>query len=147
MIRFATLDDVPALVELARAMHAESPVFSVLRFDGEILAGNFRTIIQSSQGFARVFEVGGKVAGGMVAAAVPHFCSPDLVACDVGLFVHPEHRGSSAAVRLLTEYRNWAEGIGAALIQFGVMTGVAVERTQSMCERLGWKQQGVVLCA
>lgn len=147
MIRAATPHDIPALVALGRLMHAESPIYSRLRFDADILARNLKAVMTSPHGFSQVCEIDGELAGGMVAAAVPHWCSPDLVACDLALFIHPEHRGGTAAVRLLTAYRDWAGDTGAVLVQFGVMTGVNVERTQAMCERLGWERQGVVLCA
>lgn len=147
MIRAATLDDIPALVALGRVMHAESPVYSRLRFDADILAANIAAVIGSPRGFAQVCEIDGGLAGGLLAAAVPHWCSPDLVACDLALFVHPEHRGGMTAPRLVERYREWGTGIGAVIIQLGIMTGVQPERTQAMCERLGWQRQGVVVCA
>lgn len=145
MIRDATEDDVPTLVELGRLMHAESPVFSRLTFDPERFSVTVRNTIQSPAGFAKVVETEGQVVGGMLAFVIPHFCSSDLVACDVGLFMHPDFRGGTGAARLLTLYRAWADEHGAKIIQLGIMTGVQVQRTQAMCERMGWALSGVVM--
>ena len=51
-------------------------------------------------------------------------------------------RGGMAAPRLLNAYAQWARGMGAALVQFGVTTGVHNDATQTLCERLGWRQVG-----
>ena len=148
MLRDATTDDVPALVDLGRVMHAESPTFAALRFDEAKLAATIVHVIQSPDGFARVAtDAGGDVVGAMLGLATPHWFSPDRVACDLALFIRPEHRGGMAAVRLLNAYAHWAEDIGAALVMFGVMTGVEPEKTEQLCSRLGWRRGGVVMVA
>ena len=143
MIRAATLADVPALVDLGRAMHAESERFSRLQFDPERLAATLRLAIERH--FAQVVDVDGKLIGGMVALLTPHWFSPDLTACDLALFMTPECRGTIAAARLLNAYAFWARGHGSKLTLFGVMSGVHVEQTVAMCERLGWRRAGVVM--
>lgn len=147
MIRDATLDDVPALVALGHLMHAEAPHFRGLAWDGDKVARLAEHLIGSPLGFARVLERDGEVVGGILAMAVEHWCSPDLVSCDLALFVRPDCRGGTAAARMLCGYREWAHGLGCKLVQFGVMTGVCVEQTEALAKRLGWTRQGVVLCA
>jgi GNAT superfamily N-acetyltransferase len=144
MMRDATPDDIGRMVELGARMHAESPVWSRLRFSADRLAASIRFAID--RGFAKVLEdESGKMIGGMLAAAVPHWFSEDAVACDMALFIEPEHRGGMAAARLLNAYAQWARGTGAALVQFGITTGVHTEATQAMCERLGWRQVGALM--
>ena len=148
MLRDATLDDVPALVELGRAMHAESPNFAALRFNGEKLAATIRHVIQSPDGFARVAtDAAGKLTGGMLALATPHWFSDDKVACDLALFIAHEHRGGMAAPRLLNAYARWAFDLGVSMVQFGVMTGIDPEKTEQLCSRLGWRRGGVIMVA
>lgn len=145
MIRAATPDDIPRMVELGRVMHGESPTFCRLRFDADKLAATISSTIASAGGFAYVAEQGGEVVGGMLAMITPHYFSPDLVACDLALFMGPEHRGGMAAVRLINAYVKWAEYHGAALIQMGVMTGVNVDKTEALLHRLGWHRSGLVM--
>lgn len=145
MIRAATLEDIPRMVELGRVMHGESPVFCRLRFDGAQLASTIASTIASPAGFAHVAEHGGQVVGGMLAMVAPHYFSPDLVACDLALFMAPEHRGGMAGVRLISAYVGWAESMGAAVTQLGVMTGVNVDKTEALLHRLGWHRAGLVM--
>lgn len=143
MLRPATPDDIPTLVELGRVMHDESPVFRALSFSEDKLA---RTILHAiDNGFAVVAEQGGQIVGGMLGIAVEHWASTDVVACDLALFVAPEHRGGSTGARLLRRYAEWAESIGAAITQFGIVTGVEPERTEELCRCLGWRRTGVVM--
>lgn len=145
MIRPAISADIPRMVDLGRAMHGESPVFCRLRFDAEKLAATIANTISSPAGFAYVAEQGGQVAGGMLAMVAPHYFSPDLVACDLALFMAPEHRGGMAAVRLISAYIGWAEERGAVVKQLGLMTGVNVEKTEALLHRLGWHRAGLVM--
>lgn len=145
MIRPATPEDIPRMVELGRAMHGESPTFCRLRFDADKLAATIASTIASPAGFAYAAEQGGEVVGGMLAVITPHYFSPDLVACDLALFMAPEHRGGMAAVRLINAYTKWAEYHGAALVQIGVMTGVNVDKTETLLHRLGWHRSGLVM--
>jgi|DEB19_MinimDraft_2_1074335.scaffolds.fasta_scaffold00935_2 GNAT superfamily N-acetyltransferase len=145
MIRNATSEDIPRMVELGRLMHAESPNFRGMRFDADKLASAVRHAINSPAGFAGVAERDGQVIGGLVAMAVPHYFSPDEVACDLALFVAPEHRGGMAAARLVAAYRDWGKALGVAKVQMGVMAGVEAWMVEALCERLGARRVGVVM--
>lgn len=145
MIREATVHDVDRLVELGACMHRESERFSVLEFDAARLAATLRLSIGTQHAFTWVAEQGGVVVGGMFAMLTPHWFSPDLTSCDLALFMLPEHRGTMAPARLLNAYAAWAHERGAKHILFGVMTGVHVDETVRLCERLGWRRAGVVM--
>ena len=145
MIRPAIPADIPRMVELGRVMHGESPVFCRLAFDADKLAATISNVIASQSGFAYVSEHDGTVIGGMLAMVTPHWFSHDLVACDMALFIDPEYRGGMSAVRLLSAYAQWAQGTGAVLVQMGLMTGVNVDKTETLMRRLGWHRSGVVM--
>ena len=145
MIREATRDDIERLVLLGSFMHRESERFEALAFDAQRLENTLATVIESAQGFAWVAESRGLVVGGMVAMITPHWFSPDLTACDLALFMLPEHRGTMAPARLLNAYAAWARNQGAKQVLLGLMTGLHVEQTQALCERLGWRRAGVVM--
>lgn len=146
MIRSATQDDVPVMLALGRRMHDESPTFSGLSFNADKLRAVIERVIESPDGFACVAtDSAGVIVGGMLAMATPHWCSDDLVACDLALFIAPEHRGGMAAVRLLNAYADWAEDRSIRLVMFGVMTGIEPEKTEQLCLRLGWRRGGVVM--
>jgi GNAT superfamily N-acetyltransferase len=145
MIREADHTDIERLVLLGSFMHRESPRFSGLTFDAGRLATTLGNVIDSPQGFAWVAESRGLVVGGLMGLLTPHWFSPDLTACDLALFMLPEHRGTMAPTRLLNAYVAWAHDRGAKQILLGLMTGLHVEQTEALCERLGWRRAGVVM--
>lgn len=142
MIRPATLDDVPALVALGATMHHESR-FRVLNYSPAKAARTLHTVLE--QEFLWVATADGLVVGGMAAIATPHWASDDLVAMDLALFMSPAFRGTLAPARLVTRYRQWALEKGAVMVDMGVNTGVHVETTTRLLERLGFKRCGVIL--
>lgn len=144
MLRDATPADIPRLVQLGEVMHAESPVFRGLRFSAERLAVSIGRVIELG-GFAKVVEIDGEIVGGMLALAVQHYASADLVASDLALFVAPQHRGGLAGPRLLNAFAHWARDVGAVLTMLGITTGVEPEKTEALCLRLGWERVGSIM--
>lgn len=69
-IRAAVEADIPALVELGRAMHAESPRYSKLAYNAEKVAALAARIVPS--GGALVAENNGILVGMMVGFVVAH---------------------------------------------------------------------------
>ena len=64
------------------------------------------------------------------------------VASDFGLFIEPASRGGMTAPRLLKAYIEWAKEQGAVMIQAGITTGVHVEQTTRLYEKLGFRNNG-----
>lgn len=144
-MREATYFDLPGLLSLGARMHAESPHFSRIAFSEEKLRETLMAVMGAPHGFLWITERDGKIAGVMVAIALQHWCSTDLVASELALFVEREHRGSMIAPRLIKRYLSWADGLGCKQITAGVSTGVNVEKTTALYERLGFKQFGTQL--
>ena len=70
------------------------------------------------------------------------FFGNDLVASDLAMYVHPEHRGGSYFVRMTKEFEIWARNVGAKEIYIGQSTAINIEKTKSMFERLGYQPIG-----
>lgn len=148
MIREAIPSDIPRMVDLGRVMHAESPRFNRMAFDGERAAATIARLIDMPEGFAWVYEdADGQVVGGLLGLVMPQWFSHELTACDIALFIEPAHRGSMAAVRLVNTYRAWAhdQGVEPGMVQIGILTGVEVEGTERLLQRLGWQRAGLVM--
>jgi GNAT superfamily N-acetyltransferase len=147
MIREATKDDIPRLVELGRVMHTEASRLNKLRY----VPGKVYVLLSSMVGaehcFVRVVEEQGEVIGGLVAAVEPHWFSTDLLAYDLALFVRPDKRGGLAAARLVAQYKVWAKERGAVITQLGISTGVNLASTGALLERIGFKPSGFLFDA
>lgn len=141
MVRDATLADIPAMVALGTIMHAESR-YSFMPYDGEKVAITLKTLIGA--GFVRVHERDGEIDGGMVGYMSEAWFSRAKVAAELALFVTPGKRGGMAAWYLLSEFSAWAENQGAQEITLAITTGVKVEETGRMYQRLGFEQVGGV---
>lgn len=142
MIRPATLDDLPAILELGGRMHLESR-FKALPFDLGKVAGIFERLI-SGAGIVMLAEVDGRIVGGIAGIVLEHWFSTTKVAQDFGLFIEPEHRGGMLAVRLLRKYEAWAFEQGAHAVEMGINTGVHVEQTAKLLELMGMRQVAVL---
>lgn len=141
MVRDATLADIPAMLRLGEIMHAESR-YSFMAYDAEKVAGTLRSLMGT--GFVRVHERNGEIDGGMVGYMTEAWFSRARVAAELALFVTPGKRGGMAAWYLLSEFSAWAENQGAQEITLAITTGVKVEETGRMYQRLGFEQVGGV---
>ena len=138
--RPATNDDLDLLLDLAVAMHAESPRYSKLEFSAEKMINLFVQLIEREQSFILVIERDNILIGLICAMISEHFFSHDLVANDLLVYVLPEHRGGSLAKTMLNMYVAWAKANGAKLIQAGISTGINLDRTAQLYESLGFQQ-------
>lgn len=142
MIRPATLDDIPRMLELGRAMHAESPVFRPYAWSDDKVRGLIDWLIHDRNGLALVcVDRGGEIIGGFLGVITEQFFSTDQVAQDYALFVDPGRRGALAGKQLLEAFRRWAADRGVPAVM-GVSTGVSVEATGRLVEASGFQYFG-----
>lgn len=132
MIRLATEADFPRLIELGRAMHAESPMYRDLPFDDEVLRGTLDYVLKN--GFLCVHERNGHVDGVMVAVISPSWFGPGKTASDLALFVEPTARGGVIACQLIERFNAWADAGGVHAQYLGTTTMVDPEKVRRLFE-------------
>ena len=142
MIRVATLDDIDRIVEIGKAMHEESS-YCDLPFDS-VKVSNLMAGLIDGHGVVFVAEKAGAIIGGFAGGVAEFWFCDSLHAFDYGLFILPEHRGGSAAIRLLSAFEHWAKSMGAVWCDVGITTGVHTEKTARMYEKLGYNQSGIL---
>lgn len=143
-IRFATLADVPQLIEFGRRLHATTR-FRVYDYDAVRLERNLCALIDNRMGSHCFFvaeDDKGRIVGALVGCLDRHFFSDLLVASVVNYLVLPERRMSGAGLRLLTAFRKWAENRGAFELNAGVNSGVGLAKTDKFLRRLGFAMTG-----
>lgn len=143
-VRQAIEADIPALVALGHAMHAESPRFAHLRFNPAKVAAMLARTIPG--GGALVAERDGIIIGTMVGYAVALWFSDDVIASDFVLYLKPEERRKGrAAFMLVRAFEDWAVAQGAVDIAPSTSTGVDPEGTARFYEKQGYARTGISL--
>lgn len=137
-IRVATQADVPRILELGAALHAESPRWSRIPFNPERAAKTMETIIDSPNGTVFLYEVDGDVVGGIAGSLVPHWACDADIAHEMSFFIDPQYRGGMAACRLICALVAWANIKGAAWLHAGTSTDLDPEMVARLYERLGF---------
>lgn len=143
MIRFAGIDDISALVDLAFSMHGESPVYRSIDFDVMDMRIFFETCIENKDRYCVILDVGddGKIMGMFGGMIVPYMFNLTMFySVDFGLYVAPEYRGGMAVVRLIKAYEAWAaeRGIPPQRMRLGESTGTVPEKVEALFHKLGY---------
>lgn len=148
MIRPANVLDIPAILKLG-TVYANTEVTEsnhhTAEWDMDAAATALLNTIASQDGYLWVYTSKGEVKGFMWAMA--HELAPwstRKIASDLLLYVVPELRGSSAALKLIYTYREWAKSIGCKEVRLSVASGVNQDRTCGLYKKLGFTLFGEV---
>jgi GNAT superfamily N-acetyltransferase len=135
ILRLATVDDLPSICVLGRVMHEESS-FAPMDYDVDRMKETIGDLMNKSQFVVVAEDTNGEVIGGMAGMVTQSWFGNDMVANDLALFIHPDHRGGMLAVRLIKSFVRWAKLAGAKQIRVGVTTGHV--NAGGLYERLGF---------
>jgi hypothetical protein len=145
MIRRATPDDVPALVALGRALHAES-AYCFLPFDTAKVTATAQALIAGG-GYVALAE-DASIWGMFAGTLNEYWFSRARYAADLCLYLRPERRNTRAGARAIaafvTGFRAWASARGAAELTLAVTTGIHTDATARLFERFGLQRAGVL---
>lgn len=140
-IRLATPGDIDAMIGLGHLLHAESR-FRALPLDDARMREIGRRGLTDGNPALIVAERDGRVVGMAIVTLGEHFFSPALAATVMLIFVAPEARGGTAAVKLLQGVRRWAAQAGAKDLHVNVTTAIAPAKTDRFLRRMGFQQTG-----
>ena len=141
MIRQMTENDIPEVIELAAVMYRESINYRSLEFSPERVREIAAVVINT--GFAMVAVKAAQIIGMMAGSLVQPVFSRDLMACDFLLYVLPQHRGGTAAIRLVNAYVRWARQGRAKMITVGVTAGIDNDAAIAFYRARGFRTSGV----
>jgi GNAT superfamily N-acetyltransferase len=146
-VRRATEEDIPEVLAMGAALHAESPRYSALTYNPAKVEFLARHVIADPEGGALVAEKDGKIIGMMAGFVAPHWFSDDLIASDYTFYVKPEHRRKGrAALMLVRAFEEWAAAHGAVSIVPGTSTQIDADSTARFYEKLGYERTGFTFC-
>jgi GNAT superfamily N-acetyltransferase len=146
VIEIAPLEpgDEMIVAAMARNMHAESPVYSQWPFDKDALMGWIDLCRDNDDWLCLIAWDNGVPIGFLAVGATPMLFNEARTVDDLALYVAPERRGSTAALRMLRVMEPWAQQRSVA-IRMGVTTGTNERQAVKFLERLGYRQTGVLL--
>jgi L-amino acid N-acyltransferase YncA len=140
LIRLALESDFDTVVEFGRENAASTKPHT--GFDEPTMRATLQQYIDKADPVVFVAEQKRQVIGAMLASISSYrHTTGHQVLCEV-LYVHPAHRGSRAAIRLVKHVIDWGRQIGAREVIGGVDNGFQPDRTMKFYEHLGFKNVG-----
>lgn len=138
-------EDLEAVVAMAQGFHAESPVHSAFPFDQEKVEALVTNASINPDWLAAVAYEGDELAGLLLVCVQEMFFSRTRAVYDLTLFVAPDRRGGKAFIGLVAYLKQWAESVGASVIDLAINTGIAHERASKSFAKLGFSEIGTVI--
>lgn len=146
LVRDATQNDIDAVMEMGRAMHAESPHLSGLDYDEAKVLDLIKFLIDNpAAGGVLVAETAGRIVGMVLFVVAEHFFGKDRYAADLCVYLRPENRGGTGFLRLIRAFETRADQMGVSEKLLGISTGVHPERTAAALTRLGYGRASIGL--
>lgn|SRR3990167_1710097 len=145
-IRPMTEHDIQAILTMGQAMHQES-AYRDMVFSEEKCKKLITHLIASPLAFVVVAVDGdGKLCGIMAAHISQHYFSDDYLIEDYLLYVRPENRGGTIAIRLVSQFVQWAEKQkGVKMIMCGISTEIDTEKGIKLYQHFGFHAAGVLM--
>ena len=143
IIRAITKEDVHSCIALGQDMHNES-AYSAISFDSNSLVGVAYNVLNDPNWFGAVAVKEDQVIGMMIGFISEYWFSNEKFASDLCVYIVPEYRGSSAALRLMNLYTKWAVSKPIREIRIGETTRVNPEATAKFYKKLGFVEGGTL---
>lgn len=142
-IRLASASDESALLAMGRAMHAESR-FAHYPLHEDKLKQVVAVALQEPKGHCiLIAESSSTGPVGMLGGYVlPLFFTDALIAQDKFFYVLTEHRGSSAAVKLLMAFERWAGNRQVSEININMSVDIDTARFDRFMQHAGYRACG-----
>lgn len=113
-IREATATDRPRLLEMGARFHSTTPYGRLLRWDAEKVGRLIDLLLTPGVGAFFVAEGrAGDLEGVVGVFLSQHPMTGDLLGSELCLWMEPEARGGSTAIRLVRRAEAWAQAQGA----------------------------------
>lgn len=97
---------------------------------------------QSPDGIVFLAKNEGKLVGFLAGLKQRYFFSPKERVTDMGFYVLPDYRGTTAALRLILSLEDWAKQNKISDVYMGQTTAVDIDKTLKFYNHLGYKVVG-----
>ena len=128
---------------LAQEMWKESIAHRGMKLERDKLMQQLRASQKNPNVYFKIAVRGGEVLGGFFGVINTVYFSDERAARDLAWFVRRSSRGGAAAVRLVADFERWGLSKGVKQFFLGQSTGVNIEITKTLYEKLGYRVVGV----
>jgi hypothetical protein len=137
-MRYATHDDILALVELGRPFVEQHPMLKGVAVSDESLATTLGNVID--HGVIIVAEdPNGELIGFLAGMLCPVWCAPEFkVATELAWWMKPGNRNGMTAIRMLRQFESWAEGQDAAQVIVSSIPAIS-KKVGNLYGKLGYQ--------
>lgn len=144
IVRRATEEDIPRIVEMAERFYAVSGYERIAPMTKESVAG--LAIITMGSGVMLVAEHAGAVVA-MACLHVDHFLFNIgvKVAHELVYWIEPEHRGGMLAARMLKAIEQGAREVGASWVRMATLAS-SPPQASALYERMGYTPSESYFC-
>jgi len=146
LIRQANQDDLDLFIYLAHEFYSEQTNFNHTDFDAYEVALSAVSYITSESKVLLLADIGGELAGFLMAHAVKNLWGKNLEAHDGAFFVSKKFRGKGHASQLMQVYKAWASSVGA-VPYITVRADIDKDATKGMLEKNGFETTGFTMRA
>ena len=133
IVRQATQDDKHGLVRLSKEFYDEHPFSKGVAFSFDRTAVMIGAFLQNPDVYVGVAEVDGIVVGMAGITLQPLMFSNAWCAVEIAWYIHPDHRGGSAAQRLFHALEEWSIDRNANLIVLSSLHNSPVDQFYLRC--------------
>jgi GNAT superfamily N-acetyltransferase len=138
IIREATIEDIPKMVEMASRFHQYALVDKGFKFSPPDFARYSTFLMESSIANILIVDVDEEAVGAIAGAVLPWFMdSSQLVLTELWWWVDPEYRKGGLAFKLLDALTEWGKYLGASKM---IMVSIEAEREETV--RKYYKRKG-----
>lgn len=142
-VRLAVAEDLSCVLALGKALHAESR-FRHYPMNVQRAKATIKDLLSHpASACVLLAETSDGEAAGILAAFVTDYFFADVrVVQDKWFYVLPEHRGSSAAMKLMLAVRRWAENRRARELNINMSVDIDRERFDRFMGHLQFRNCG-----
>lgn len=133
MIREATEDDIPVLLEMGRRFAAAARLDELSGYDDDSARATFEYLVSDPQGVLLVMD--GGAAGAIIHPVL--FNRSHMTASELFWWVDPDQRGGG--LRLFRALQDMVRERGAASLQMTTITGLGDDTLARLYERGGFR--------
>lgn len=138
MLRPIKVEDIGLIIEMLLALHVESPHYNKVQPDEQYVSTTLASMIEQPNFIGCIDS---DLRGFMFGIANQTWFDPELNAYELLLYILPEYRGTTLALRLIKQFEQDALRLGCIHVRAGATTLVNEERTLRLYERIGYTRE------